>query len=101
MMALFLFLSIAPLILAQELAQSQDLLTPQTQPSDWLTLLQSKQARVHSQRGQDGMLLWIFYHIGATSQSFVEFGFNSPLYEQEQSGSNTKLLYEIGWRGLL
>ncbi|CAM9276495.1 unnamed protein product, partial [Ectocarpus fasciculatus] len=54
----------------------------------------------HSQGGQDGALQYIFQHIGVTSRSFVEFGFNGLTYESD-TGANTNFLYQQGWRGLL
>ena len=66
--------------------------------------------RVHSQSNQDGVLEWIFLNIEPTNKQFVEFGFNSPTYEEASiglkyenpfSGANTQYLYSKGWRGLL
>ena len=65
---------------------------------DWPLLLKESEGQVHSQWAQDGVLQAIFEHIGVTNQYFVEFGFDQSNYT---FGSNTHLLYERGWRGLL
>ena len=57
--------------------------------------------RLHSQGKQDGILLYLFQHLGITNKYFVEFGFNSPTYEGG-TGANTYILWKhFGWRGLL
>ncbi|CAM9189693.1 unnamed protein product, partial [Ectocarpus fasciculatus] len=58
------------------------------------------QGSVSSQSGQDGMLQYIFKHIGTTNRYFVEFGFNGPTY-LDDTGANSNFLYKTGWRGLL
>jgi hypothetical protein len=54
----------------------------------------------YSQGSQDLYLEKIFSVIHTTNKYFVEFGFNIPSYENE-SGANTRKLYDEGWRGLL
>ena len=57
--------------------------------------------RLHSQGKQDGILLYLFQHLGVTNKYFVEFGFNSATYEGG-TGANTHVLWtHFGWRGLL
>lgn len=67
---------------------------------NWALFVHRAEGKVYSQGGQDGALQYIFQHIGVKSESFVEFGFNGPSYEQD-SGANTHLLYSMGWKGLL
>jgi hypothetical protein len=63
----------------------------------------------YSQNGQDSILSSIFSTIGTAHNFFVEFGFNVPSYDYRgtdthqggNTGSNTRMLYEKGWRGLL
>ena len=53
--------------------------------------------RLHSQGKQDGILLYLFQHLGITNKYFVEFGFNSPTHEGE-TGANTFILWKhFGW----
>eukprot|EP00927_Polykrikos_kofoidii_P086247 TRINITY_DN9604_c0_g2_i1.p1 TRINITY_DN9604_c0_g2~~TRINITY_DN9604_c0_g2_i1.p1 ORF type:complete len:458 (-),score=33.37 TRINITY_DN9604_c0_g2_i1:291-1664(-) len=55
----------------------------------------------YSQSKQDAALTFLLSHLGIRNRFFVEIGFNQPDWEQDSSGSNTKMLYENGWRGLL
>ena len=67
----------------------------------WVLAANAQHASNYSQGGQDGVLRYIFRHIGVTNKHFVEFGFNSYTYEGG-TGSNTYNLYKHdGWRGLL
>jgi hypothetical protein len=72
-----------------------------TTDESWVLTANEQQASNYSQGGQDGVLRYIFRHIGVTNKYFVEFGFNSYTFEGG-SGSNTYNLYKHdGWRGLL
>lgn len=68
--------------------------------ANWALFVHRAEGRVFSQDGQDGSLQYIFKHIGVSSKSFVEFGFNGPTYAHD-SGANSNFLYQLGWRGLL
>lgn len=58
-------------------------------------LLQSREFRVFSQNGEDGLLLHIFSQIGTTSRQFVEFGI------QDGRECNCAVLaLRFGWSGL-
>ena len=64
---------------------------------DWVADLSSHAARVHSQAGEDGLLLRIFDRIGIRHRHFVEFGAWDGLHL-----SNTaNLRLNHGWIGLL
>ena len=65
----------------------------------WPVEVNKHNRRITSQGGQDGALAFIFKQIGITNHFFVEFGFNTPSYEQ--SIANTNQLYQNGWKGLL
>lgn len=69
---------------------------------NWALNVTVHQQSFFSQGGQDGSIDYIFSKIGTTNKYFVEFGFNVPSYEDPRStGSNSRFLYENGWRGLL
>jgi hypothetical protein len=58
--------------------------------------LRSKEYRVHSQNGEDGLMLYIFSQIGVTNQKFIEFGIGDGT---ECISAN--LLINFGWSGLM
>ena len=57
--------------------------------------------RLHSQGKQDGILLYLFQHLGITNKYFVEFGFNSKTYEGGTGANTFSLWKHFGWKGLL
>jgi hypothetical protein len=67
---------------------------------NWAMFAHRAEASVFSQDGQDGVLQYIFNHIGIKNRSFVEFGFNGPTYAHD-SGANSNFLHQSGWTGLL
>lgn len=70
---------------------------------DWALKVTKYQRRIYSQGGQDGTLMYILKHIGATNKKYVEFGFSSNDMTSG-TGPNTRLLWEsraYGWEGLL
>jgi hypothetical protein len=71
--------------------------------TDWIAGLRSKEARVCSQGGQDGVLAEIFSHIGTeNSPPFcVEFGFNSDSFRGGTGANVGNLVLYHGWRWLL
>lgn len=60
------------------------------------TGLAAHEAKVYSQYGEDGILLFLFSKIGAPHKTFVEFGVNDG---RECNTANLSL--NFGWRGLL
>ena len=58
--------------------------------------LRSKEYRVHSQNGEDGLMLYIFSQIGVTNRKFIEFGIGDGT---ECISAN--LLLNFGWSGLM
>jgi len=88
-------------LLASPLPATPSPLPPSPQPPTWLLTLPTYSSALYSQFGQDGYLARIFAILGTHSSSFVEFGFNVASYEEAQTGSNTRLLWEGGWSGLL
>ena len=57
--------------------------------------LKSRELRIFSQNGEDGILLYIFSKIGATNKTFIEFGI------QDGRECNTaNLSINFGWNGL-
>jgi hypothetical protein len=52
--------------------------------------------KVHSQGGEDGILLYIFSQIGTTNRRFVEFGVGDG-----QQCNTANLSINFGWEGLL
>lgn len=64
--------------------------------TNWLEQLGKAELSVHSQNGEDGVLLGILLNIGSSSHYYVEFG------TQDGSQCNTRVLREdLGWRGTL
>jgi len=68
------------------------------------TLLQQRLAKsvineheygVHSQNGEDGILLYIFSQVGTTNRFFVEFGI-----EDGRECNSANLCINFGWQGL-
>jgi len=55
----------------------------------------------HSQAHQDAVITFLFGHLGVTNQFFVEIGFNQWDWHENSTGSNTKILHEAGWQGLM
>ena len=66
--------------------------------TSWPLFLKTAEGQVYSQWSQDGVLKYIFDHIGVTNRFFVEFGFDQNAYT---FGANTHMLFEQGWKGLL
>ena len=60
------------------------------------TVFRNHEARVYSQNGEDGLLLYIFSKIGTTDKSFVEFG-----VEDGRECNTANLSINFGWNGLL
>lgn len=58
--------------------------------------LRSKEYRVHSQNGEDGLMLYVFSQIGVTNRKFIEFGIGDGT---ECIAAN--LLLNFGWSGLM
>lgn len=58
--------------------------------------LRSKEYRVHSQNGEDGLILYVFSQIGTTNRKFIEFGIGDG---KECIAAN--LLLNFGWSGLM
>eukprot|EP00890_Picochlorum_soloecismus_P001318 jgi/Picsp_1/2187/NSC_05651-R1_hypothetical protein SNE_A16770 [Simkania negevensis Z] len=72
----------------------------------WIEKIGSKEKKIVSQGGQDGIIEYIFGQIGVTNKYFVEFGFgyasdqavdNASFYSM---GLNTGLLFRSGWKGV-
>lgn len=55
-----------------------------------------KEYKVHSQNGEDGLMLYIFSQIGVTNRKFIEFGIGDGT---ECIAAN--LLLNFGWSGLM
>lgn len=72
----------------------------QQQRKGWTREIAAHSRQVHSQRGQDGVLEYIFENIGTTNKFFIEFGYNTNELTGA-SGPNTALLRKNGWSGLL
>lgn len=58
--------------------------------------LRSKEYHVHSQNGEDGLILYVFSQIGVTNRKFIEFGIGDGT---ECIAAN--LLINFGWSGLM
>ena len=67
-------------------------------PFPWTLTLNSKERKVYSQFGQDGIIQEIFKNIGTTNKYCVEFGQNRPNFEDSNTGF---LRLEQKWDGLL
>lgn len=59
--------------------------------------LRARERQVHSQGGEDGVLLHLFERLGATNRFFVEFG----AWDGRHWSNSAHLRIEHGWRGLL
>lgn len=57
--------------------------------------LESREKRIHSQNGEDGVIEALFESIGETNRYFVEFGVGNGVE------CNTSVLLERGWQGLM
>ena len=64
----------------------------------WTLALHSKERKVYSQFGQDGIIQEIFRNIGTTNKFCVEFGQNRPNFEESNTGF---LRLDQKWDGLL
>ena len=62
---------------------------------DYKQFLASKEFKIFSQHGEDGLLAFAFSQIGTTNKSFIEFGFGNG---QECNCAN--LILNFGWNGL-
>jgi len=63
---------------------------------DWLTNIQHHERKVFAQQGEDGVLEYLFDHLGATNRYYVEFGIETG------TECNTRLLHEdYAFNGLL
>lgn len=60
------------------------------------TVFRNHEARVYSQNGEDGLLLYLFSKIGTTDQRFVEFG-----VEDGRECNTANLSINFGWNGIL
>jgi hypothetical protein len=58
--------------------------------------LNRAEARAYSQNGEDGIVAWLFSHVGAPNRTFVEFGI-----EDGRECNTANLSLTFGWRGLL
>lgn len=58
--------------------------------------IDSHEIKVHSQNGEDGILLYIFSKVGTTNRLSIEFGFGDGT-----ECNSLNLLLNWGWRGLL
>lgn len=58
--------------------------------------LRSREFSVHSQHGEDGILLYIFSQVGAVTRRVVEFGI-----EDGRECNAANLILNFGWGGLL
>lgn len=65
---------------------------------NWMWELSKDEGSKHSQGGQDMVLQKILSIIGTSNKFFVELGFNADEFSH---GSNTYLLHEQGWVGVL
>jgi hypothetical protein len=63
----------------------------------WREDLEAHAESVHSQGGEDGVLLRLFERIGVRSRSFVEFG----AWDGEHWSNTANLRLNHGWQGLL
>lgn len=63
--------------------------------NDQRKLMRSKERKVHSQNGEDGILLYIFSKIGVYNHTFIEFGAGG------YSSNTENLIRNFGWGGLL
>lgn len=59
-------------------------------------LLKSKEFKIFSQNGEDGLLLYIFSKIGTTNSKFVEIGI-----EEGKECNTANLSINFGWGGVL
>ena len=64
--------------------------------ADYRTELRSREARVHSQNGEDGLLLYILSQVGVTNRTLGEFGVSDGI---QCNAAN--LIINFGWGGLL
>ena len=66
--------------------------------SSWITQFREHECKIYSQNGEDGVLLWLFTHIGTRHHPpyFVEFGVENGLQ------CNTRFLRQhLDWKGLM
>ena len=73
-----------------------DMYSPLPADAAYKDRFRSKEFKLFSQNGEDGLLLYIFSQIGTTNRTLVEFGVESG---RECNGAN--LLINFGWNGLL
>lgn len=66
----------------------------------WINELQSKNRKVYSQSGQDGLIEFIFKNIGTTNKFCVEFGFNSYTVQGGTGANTARLVLEDDWKSL-
>lgn len=64
----------------------------------WTLSLHTKERKVYSQFGQDGIIQEIFKNVGTTNKFCVEFGQNRPDFEESNTGF---LRLDQKWDGLL
>ena len=64
-------------------------------PIATLSDLESREKKIHSQNGEDGVIEALFECIGETNRYFVEFGVG------DATECNTAALLERGWQGLM
>ena len=66
--------------------------------SSWIIQFRQHERKIYSQNGEDGVLLWLFTHIGIRHYPpyFVEFGVENGLQ------CNTRFLRQhLDWKGLM
>ena len=73
---------------------------PFSTSKSWVHHVHRHHKKIYSQKGQDGVIEYIFNNIGTTNQYFIEFGFNAQTMFGG-TGPNTANLYKNGWKGLL
>ena len=66
--------------------------------SSWVTGFRERECKIYSQNGEDGVLLWLFVHIGTVNHPprFVEFG-----VENGQQCNTRFLRQHLKWQGLM
>lgn len=68
----------------------------------WINDLQNiPRKQVYSQKGQDGIIEFIFQNIGVTNKFCVEFGFNTNDIKGGSGPNTARLILEDNWNGLL
>lgn len=75
---------------------------PAPAPVQWVSQIGAHQRRNFSQGAQDGILEYIFEHVGARNRFFVEFGYGYGNVSYKNRKTNTYYLFaHKRWRGVL